>query len=135
MAGLPQAEATRLVNAWMGEATYPATTAPVRLRLATTIGTSSTAGTEVTNSGGSTYASQDLSAALGTTSNGVLTNTGTVNFTNMPTISSPGVQSVEVVDSAGSPVRKAFGALTAAKVTALGDAISFAPGALTFSLV
>lgn len=133
MAGLPQAEATRLVNAWMGKAVYPATVTPVRLKLTTTVGTATAAGTEVVNSGGSTYAPQDLSAALGTTSNGVLTNTGTVNFTNVPTVGSPGVQGIEVDDSAGTPVRKAFGALTSPKVTALGDSISFAPGALQFS--
>jgi hypothetical protein len=134
MAGLPQAEATRLVDAWMGKATYPATVTPVRLRLATTIGTATTTGTEVVNSGGSTYASQDMSTALGTTTNGLLTNTGTVNCTNLPTVSSPGIQAIEVFDSAGTPVRKAFGQLTSPKITNLGDAISFAPGALQFSL-
>lgn len=134
MAGLPQAEATRLVDAWMGKAVYPATVAPVLLHLTTTVGTSSAAGTKVANSGGSTYSAQNMSTALGATANGVLTNTGTVNFPNMPTIGAPGVQGIEVEDSAGAPVRKAFGGLTSPKQTNLGDAISFAPGALQFSL-
>lgn len=134
MAGLPTAEATRLVNALTGQATYTATVTPLMGRLCSTIGNATTAGTELTNSGGSTYSAQSVTAVLGTTSNGTITNTGTLNYLNLPAVGSPGVQSIEFFDSAGTPVRKAFAALTAAKVTALGDAISFAPGALSIAL-
>jgi hypothetical protein len=134
MAGLPNAEATRLVDALTGKATYTATVTPLMGRLCSTVGTASTAGTELSNSGGSTYSAQSVTAVLGTTSNGVITNTGTLNYTNLPTVTTPGVQSIEFYDSAGTPVRKAFAALTAAKITALGDAISFAPGALSIAM-
>lgn len=135
MAGLPTAEATRLVDALTGKATYPATVAPLMGRLCSTIGNATTPGTELTNSGGSTYSAQSVTGVTpaGATS-GTLTNTSTLNFTNLPAVGSPGVQSIEFYDSAGSPVRKAFAALTAAKVTALGDAISFAPGALSIGI-
>ncbi len=131
MAGIPTAEAARLANAWLGKVTYPATVTPVRLRLTTTDGTASTAGTEVVNSGGSAYASQDLSVALpASTSTATITNNAVVTFTNMPAVT---VVAVEVFDSAATPVRKAFGGLASDKTTALGDSISFAAGALSLA--
>lgn len=134
MAGIPTAEATNLVNAWTGKAAYVATVNPLNGRLCSTIGTASTAGTELVNAGGSAYAPQSISAVLGTTSGGAITNTGTLTYTNLPAVASPGVQSIEAFDSAATPVRKIFASLTTPKVTALGDSISFVPNALNFSI-
>lgn len=134
MAGIPTAEATNLVNGWTGKAPYVQTVNPLMGRLCSTVGTAGAAGTELVNAGGSAYAPQSISAVLGTTSGTTITNTGTLTFTNLPAVASPGVQSVEAFDSAATPVRKIFAPLTTPKVTALGDSISFAPGALNFSI-
>lgn len=130
--GLDQAEATRLMNAKWGKAAYSAPTTPIRLRLMTAIGSASSNGTEVTNSGGSTYASQDATAATpaGAT-NGVLANNSAITFTNMPAAT---ITAVELWDSAGSPRRTTWGSLTTSKTTALGDSLTIAASSLSDTL-
>lgn len=134
MSGIDTVEATNIVKAMTGEAAYVATVAPLLARLCATIGTGATSGTEVVNAGGSSYARQNATTALGATATGNRTNTGTLTFTNVPTVTSPGVQSIEFWDSAGTSIRKCFAALTAAKITALGDSISFPPGSLNIGV-
>lgn len=131
MANIVQVEATNMLNASLGKASYAATTTPMMLRLMSANGSATAAGTEVANGGGSAYAAQNLTSALGTASAGAITNTGTVTFTNMPAITTVGL---EIWDSTGTPVRKWFGALTASKTTALGDSLSFAPSSLNISV-
>ena len=118
------AEARRLLDATFGVADYAVTVAAPKLRLATATGSDTAAGTEVTNSGGSTYAAQDcpFSAASGRS----IQNSGTVSFTNMPAAT---VSHVDIYDQANT-TRKAYGALTTARTTALGDTLSFAPGSI-----
>lgn len=130
MANIVQVEATNQLNASLGKATYTATVTPMMLRLMSTNGSATAAGTEVANSGGSTYAAQNLTTALGTASAGSITTTSAVTHTNMPAITTVGV---EIWDSAGTPIRKWFGALSASKTTALGDSLSFAASSITIS--
>lgn len=132
MANLVQVEATALLASSLKLAAYTVGTSPLNLRLMSG-GTSNatSAGTEVANAGGSTYAAQSLTAALGTASAGSITTTSAITYTNMPAITTIGV---EVWDSAGTPVRKWFGTLTVSKATALGDTLSFAIGAITATL-
>lgn len=132
--GLDQAEATRLMNAkWGKNGTYLAPTAPIKMRLLTVLGSPASNGTEVTNSGGSTYVPQDASAAtpLGGATNGVLASSQAITFTNMPAATIVGL---ELWDSAGTPRRTTFGQLTVAKTTALGDSLTIASGSLTDTL-
>jgi len=130
---IDQAESTRLNNAMLGLAAYPATTSPIRGRLTTTTGTAAAAGTEVVNAGGSAYASQSVTAGLPTSStNGSVTNSvAAITYTNMPATT---VTAIELWDSAATPVRKMVGALTTAKTTALGDSLTFATSQLTVAL-
>jgi hypothetical protein len=129
MPALAQAEAGRLTDASLGKATFTPPTTPMMLGCFTTTGTASAAGTEVV---GGSYARQNLTTALPANStNGTITTTGAINFTNMPAATTT---SVEVYDSNGSPRRAWFGALTASKTTALGDTLSFAVGAITLAL-
>lgn len=104
-------------------------TGPVMVRLVSVAGSDSAAGTEVANAGGSTYAAQ--SVVFGAAASGQIANTGAVTFTNMPAIT---VVGVELWDSAGTPVRVGYGALSANKTTNLGDTFTIAVSALTFSL-
>lgn len=129
MAALAQAEASRLLDASLGKAAFTAPTGAMKLAVCSTVGTASTPGTEASGGG---YARADLSAALpaGSTNGSISTNAA-INFANMPAGT---WQSVEVFDSAATPRRGWFGALSASKTTGAGDTLSFASGAITLSL-
>lgn len=110
-----------------------ATTAPVlplMVRLMTANGSDSVAGTEVANSGGSTYAPQSVSfpSASGTTQT---SNSVDLSFANMPAATIVGV---EIWDSAGTPVRWWWGAATASKATNLGDTLKILAGQLVLTM-
>lgn len=120
-----QAEASRLLRASMGIASYTAPTTPMMLRLMSANGSASSNGTQVT---GGSYAAQNLTTALGTEANGSVTNTGVVTFTGMPATTTTGV---EVWDSNGTPRRAMWGALSASKTTGAGDSLSFAASSVT----
>lgn len=128
---LVQVTANNLANASMGGTAFTAPTAPVKVALTTTVGTATSAGTEVT---GGSYARQSLSitAAAGATAG---SNSVALTYTSMPAIGSPGVQGVDVYDSAGTPVRSWTGALTVAKTTNAGDTFTIAIAALTYQIV
>lgn len=122
--GLVSAEASRLLNASLGFATYTAPTAPLKMALNTTAGTASVAGTEPV---GGSYARQTFTPADagGTAST---SNTNTMTFTNMPAGTDT---AVELYDSSGTPRRAWFGTLTSSRTVGAGDTISFAPGSVT----
>lgn len=128
---LDQAEATRLLDAMLGKATYSAPTTPMMSRLMSANGTASSNGTEVSNSGGSAYAAQNITTATpaGST-NGTITNNTAITFTNMPAVTTVGVE----VWSSGTPRRAMYGSLTASKLTALGDSLTFAAGSLSLTV-
>lgn len=105
-------------------------TGPLKVRLMTANGSDSSAGTELGTSGG--YTAGGASVTFTTASGGATDNTGSaVSWTNMPATTIVGV---EIWDSAGSPVRLAYGALSANKTTNSGDTFTIASGALTLSL-
>jgi hypothetical protein len=126
MSGITNAEATNLVNGWLGVAAYTPATAPIMLALATATGTASAAGTEVV---GGSYARKAITFAA--PSNGATSNNAAINFTSMPAVT---VNGIDIYDSSGTPVRRAFAPLTAAKTTGSGDTLSFAAGSITASL-
>jgi hypothetical protein len=126
VANIVQAESNRLLDASLGTAAFVAPTTPMKLALDTVNGTATAAGTEVV---GGSYARQTV--AFTAASAGATANTALISFTNMPAAT---VTGVEVFDSAGSPRRVWFGALTAAKTTASGDTLSFAVSAITVAL-
>lgn len=126
MAGIVQVEENNLLNGWLGIAAYTAAAAPMKLALATTTGTATAAGTEVT---GGSYVRQTIvfsAPAAGATSNNAL-----ISFTNMPAAT---VTGIDIYDSTGTPVRRAFAPLTTAKTTASGDTISFAATSVSATL-
>ena len=122
-----QVLANQLIDASFGTASLTAVTTPMKLALASTTGTNTTAGTEI--SGGS-YARQTItmsSASAGSTSN-----PSVITFTNMPAVTTSGI---DIYDSSGTPRRVWVGALTASKTTSSGDSLSFAATTITASLV
>jgi hypothetical protein len=103
-----------------------APTTPLKVALVTANGSDTTAGTEVTGGG---YARQSLAAAAAVS--GATSNSTDLIYTNMPAAT---VVGVEIWDSAGTPVRLWYGALTASRTVAAGDEFRLVAGALTMSL-
>lgn len=115
----------KMLDALVGTASYSANT-PIKLALVTAAGSDSAAGTEV--SGGS-YARQTIT--FNSAASGSIDNASAVSFTNMPTCT---VVGIELWDSAGTPVRLAYGSLTSNKSLTSGDTLEFAAGSITLSL-
>ena len=99
---------------------------PIKVALNTAVGSASAPGTET--SGGS-YARQPLyfsvASAEANASNAALT------YTNMPAAT---ITSVDEFDSAGTPIRRWWGSLSANKTTNLGDTFSIASGSYSKTL-
>lgn len=126
MTNIVQTELQNLVNGWLGIAAYTAATAPMKLALSTAATSSTSPGTEVT---GGSYTRQTIAfAAPAAATPSTTSNSGAVSFASMPATT---VTDINIYDSSGTPVRRAFGALTAAKTTNSGDTLSFAIGAIT----
>lgn len=122
---LPNTIENQLLDALVGTASYTVTT-PIQLALMTANGSDSAAGTEVT---GGSYARQTI--AFDAAASGQIANNAVINFTGMPAAT---VVGIEIYDSAGTPKRLAYGALTANKTTASGDTLQFASSSITLSL-
>ena len=122
---LPDTIENQLLDALVGTAAYSVTT-PIKLALMTANGSDSAAGTEVT---GGSYARQTI--AFGSASSGQIANSAIINFTSMPAAT---VVGIEIYDSAGTPKRLAYGALSASKTLASGDTLQFGASSITLSL-
>jgi hypothetical protein len=99
---------------------------PIKVALNTAVGSASAAGTETA---GGSYARQPLymsvAAAESITSNTALT------YTNMPAAT---ITSIDEFDSAGTPIRRWWGNLSASKTTNAGDTFSIASSSYSKSL-
>lgn len=137
MGNIVTVEANALLSSSVKGTAYTAATTPINLALITDTPpdpTATTAGVEVTNTGGSTYARQSTSGTFwGTASGGTITNSaGTVSFTGMPACT---IKSIELWDSTVStPIRRWFGALTLPKVVNAGDTVTFATSSISITL-
>lgn len=125
MSGTFTDTAENLVMDWINAVGTPTRPSGLKLALTTTVGTDSTAGTEV--SGGS-YARQTL--AVSASSGGATANTATVSFAGMPSCT---VQGVEIWDSAGGN-RLWWASLAANKVVNSGDIFEITAGSLTLTI-
>lgn len=119
-----------LVLAWLftnGTATRP--TIPVKCRLMTANGSDSAAGTELGTSGG--YTAGGSNVTFNTPASGATDNSTALTWTNMPATTIVGI---EIWDTAGTPLRLAYGALTANKTTNSGDTFTIAIGDIDITL-
>jgi hypothetical protein len=149
MANLVKVEAQNALGASLGIASYTAFVADTvghklgTLRLikgsgGATDSTDTTAGTEVTDLGGSSYTRFAIPDSGGfwpasVTDTTVTNSGGAATFTNMPMTT---VYGIEIWDNtSGTPVRKWFGSLDTPKSTGLGDTISFPTSSISASLV
>jgi hypothetical protein len=104
-------------------------TSPIKVRLMSANGSDSAAGTELSTAQG--YTAGGISITFGTAAAGATDNTTAATWTNMPAVTIVGV---ELWDSAGTPVRLAYGPLTANKTTNSGDTFTIAIGDLDLTL-
>lgn len=118
----------RMVDWCLGTGSPTRPTTPIKCRLMTANGSDSAAGTEVT---GGSYASQTVTFGAAATPGGSTSNAADTSFTGMPAVTIVGV---ELWDSAGTPVRLWYGALTASKTTNSGDTFTIPAGSLTIGL-
>ena len=122
---LPNIIENELLDALVGATPFSVTT-PIKLALVTVNGNDASAGTEVT---GGSYARQTIT--FGAAASGSITNSGTISFTGMPSCT---VVGIELYDSAGSPKRLAYGALTVSRAVTAGDTVQFSASSVTLSL-
>ena len=122
---LPNIIENQLLDALVGTTAYTMT-GPVKLALVTANGNDSSAGTEV--SGGS-YVRQTITFT--SASGGEIENAASISFTGMPAVT---VVGIEFYDSAGTPKRLAYGALTASRTITAGDTVQFSAGSISLSL-
>jgi hypothetical protein len=126
MANLVTVEANALLGGSSGQAAYAAPATPIKVALVTATGTATAAGTEVT---GGSYARQTITFAAA--SGGSISSNVALTYTNMPACT---VTGVDEYDSAATPVRRWFGALSASKTVNAGDTFSIASGSYTKTL-
>jgi hypothetical protein len=122
---LPDIIENQLLDALVGTSTYSITGA-TKLRLMTANGNDASAGTEVT---GGSYVAQTIE--FDAAASGSISNNASISFTGMPAVT---VVGIEIYDSAGSPKRLAYGALTTSRTVTAGDTVQFASSAITLSL-
>lgn len=128
---IPTARANELLDANHAVGTYTALTGPIRARLLTANGNDTTAGTEVVTGGGYTSGTGAPSVTFGAASARSSSNSTAVTVTNWPRAET--VVGVDLYDSAGTPKRVEYGALTTSRTMAAGDTFSIAIGALVSS--
>ena len=110
----------------LGVGTPARPTTPLKVALVTAAGSDTAAGTEVT---GGSYARQNLAVAAAV--GGATSNSADLVFTGMPAAT---VVGVEIWDSAGTPVRLWYGALSASRTVSAGDELRLTAGSLTLAL-
>jgi len=130
MANLDQTFANQLLDASVATTPLVASTAPIHCRLMTANGTATANGTELGTSGGYTSGTGSPTLTFAAASGGSAASNSAVTVTNMPAAT---INGIELWDSAGTPKRKWFGALSAPKTTNPGDTFSIASGALTLA--
>jgi hypothetical protein len=126
VANLVTVEANAILEASSGKTAYTNPTTPVKVALVTATGTASAAGTEAT---GGSYARQTVTFAAA--SAGSIASNVALTYTNMPAATITGI---DEYDSAGTPIRRWFGALSASKTTNSGDTFTIASGSYTKTL-
>lgn len=126
---LTDAAENLVLNFLFNNQTATRPTLPIKCRLMTANGTDATAGTELGTSGG--YTAGGSSVTFNAAASGALDNSTAVTWTNMPATTIVGI---ELWDSAGVPVRIAYGALTASKTVNAGDTFTIAIGDIDITI-
>jgi len=127
---LDQTRANQLLDAMHGVTSLAATTAPIKIRLMTVMGSAAVNGTELA-SGGSYVILTGLSPLTMSAASAGSSSNSAISQANMPAAT---IAAIEVWDSAATPKRQMLGTLTTARTTVAGDTLSFAAAAITSAL-
>jgi hypothetical protein len=135
VSALTQARAKAVLDSTLGTTAFTAASTSIGIRLMTTNGSESAAGTEL-STGGSYTAVTGITVVFDAAVNATGTYSATksnqaASQTGMPAATIVGI---EIWDRAGTPVRQMWGALTSSKTTASGDTLSFAAAAIVGSI-
>lgn len=125
--GLKQTEAARVINANTRATAYATATGPFKAELTSTSPSATANGTAVT---GGSYADQSYTTSADTTTAGIA-NSAAISYGPMPAGS---VNGVNLKDSNGTPRYTWWGVLGTPLTVNAGDLVSFAIGAMAFSL-
>lgn len=127
--GLVQSVRVNILKLLFSTTAYTTPTGPIQLGVYSTASSDTASGTEDT---GGSYARQTITVTTPTSANpSVAASSNAQTYTNMPAVTST---DVNIWDSNGTPVREAWGPMSASKTTALGDTLAFAIAAVTISL-
>jgi hypothetical protein len=129
MANLVTTEANNILAASSGQAAYVAPIGNIMVALVTSLGTALQAGAEVTNTGGSQYARQQITFAAPNA--GSIASSNALTYANMPAVT---VVGVDEYDSAPTPVRRWTGSLSTTKSVNAGDTFSISIGSYSKSM-
>jgi hypothetical protein len=129
MGSIVTAEANAVLDSSVGGTAYTLATTPIKMRLIVTGGTASSATVAGTEASGGSYSSQTITFAAA--SAGSKASNAVVTYAGMPICT---VHSIELWDSASTPIRRWWGNLNADKTLGSGDTLSFASGAVTIAL-
>jgi uncharacterized protein with FMN-binding domain len=125
--GLKQTEQARIVNANTRATAYATATGPFKAELTSTAPSATANGTAVV---GGSYADQTYTTSADATT-GSISNSAAISYGPMPAGT---VAGVNLEDSAGTPRYTWWGVFTTALTPNAGDLVSFAIGAMAFSL-
>jgi hypothetical protein len=136
MAAIVQAQANLMLNLTLGTSAPTMFTTPAKVRLTSTLATATAAGTELTGTGYTTGGTSLAGNVFAAASAGATTGpaTSALSWTN-GSGGSWSIVSVEIWDSAGTPLRWWYGPFTGQPITiANGNTFQIAVGALAVSL-
>lgn len=123
MSGWTDATCNQILDDQLGTTARTAPTAPMKLALETVAGTGSTAGTEAAG-----YTRPTI--AFGAAASKQAANSGALTI---PVSTAQTLNAIAIYDSAGTPVRKAWGPLSTPRTVAAGDSLAFAAGSVVVS--
>lgn len=131
MGNLDQVFATAILNASTDQtgASVRLATGPLKCRVMTANGSSTTAGTELGTSAG--YVAGGFTITFAAAAVGLEATNASFTITNMPACV---VVGVEIWDSAGTPLRKWWGPGATPVTCALGDTFTIPAGSFTIGL-
>lgn len=133
MPALDQGTAVMLLDGLTGTSAYVATTTPLKLLVCMNTPTATVPGTQISGSG-YTAGGQTItfSAPTGTATGAIALNSAAITWTNGGS-AAWNVYGIEIWDSAGTPVRKAFGPVDDAPlVIGPGSPLTFAIGSIAW---
>lgn len=125
MSGFTTATWQQVIDDQFATAVRTAPTGPPKLALETVAGTATAAGTELT---GYTRPACAMAAAVA----GPPVSASNSGALSIPCSTGATVNALALYDSAGTPVRKAWGGLTTPRTVVAGDSLAFAAGAIVF---